>query len=159
MANLVIPRLTRRPVREADIQKFHRPPLISAAFSPMDAESSGSKLPCVTVFNDAGCRVGARHDEMAVFRAKFSRDNARSVRPLMRPSRVSPRLRPTRSCCRICAVIMKWRETSRRAAFSKISSTSRCRTFYPTFCRRSTEWRTFSSRGSSAASRTSRRSL
>ena len=49
---IVIPRLTRRPVREADIQKFHRPPLISAAFSPMDAESSGSKLPCVTVFNN-----------------------------------------------------------------------------------------------------------
>ena len=120
MANLVIPRLTRRPVREADIQKFHRPPLISAAFSPMDAESSGSKFPCVTVFNDAGCRVGARHDEMAVFRAKFSRDNARSVRPLMRPSRVPPRLRPTRSCYKICAVIIKWRETSRRAAFQNI---------------------------------------
>ena len=30
--SIVIPRLTRRPVSEADIQKFFRPPLMPAAF-------------------------------------------------------------------------------------------------------------------------------
>ena len=39
---------------------------------PMDAESSVFKFRCVTVFNAARCRVGARHDENDVLLAKFS---------------------------------------------------------------------------------------
>ena len=38
--------------------------------SALDAESSGFKFRCVTVFNAAGCRVGARHDVRAMFLKK-----------------------------------------------------------------------------------------
>ena len=43
--------------------------------SALDAESSDFKFQCVTVFNDSGCRVGARHDVTAVSLQKLSNYN------------------------------------------------------------------------------------